>query len=86
MKYNFRDSKGKFTKQSNKVSKYVKPLFPSIVAGRLYGYRGTTVRAGQECSNGKRHVSFHKQLHGFVDESELEFIGKDQVDNYLQRA
>lgn len=60
------------------------PKNPKIVSGRLYGYRGTIVRAGHLCANGKRHVSFHKQLHGFVQDNELNWIPKQQVDKYLQ--
>jgi hypothetical protein len=74
--YNFRDKTGRFAKR----------VPQSIVAGRLYGYRGTIVRAGQKCNNGKRHISFHKQMHGFADESELILISREQVQNYLANA
>jgi hypothetical protein len=81
--YNVRDSLGKFTKR---VYHHRKPVYPTIVAGRLYGYRGSVVRACRKCSNGKRHVSFHKQLHGFVAENELELIGQVEVSSYLNKA
>lgn len=75
----FRDSNGRFA---------VRPRTQSvnIVPGRLYDYRGSVVRAARKCSNGKRHVSFHKQLHGFVDENELRLIGKNKVKSYLRKA
>ena len=74
--YNFRDKFGRFAKRTPQT----------IVAGRLYGYRGSIVRAGQKCNNGKRHVSFHKQIHGFVDEAELQLIDRNEVQSYLQNA
>ena len=83
MKYDIRDKFGRFAKVVQPQSQV---LFPTIVAGRLYGYRGSVVRAHQKCANGKRHVSIHKQLHGFVDESELQRISKEAVQEYLQQA
>jgi len=59
---------------------------PKIVAGRLYEYNGTIVRAGKTCSNNYRHVSFHKTLHGFVKDCELKKIDKSAVENYLGNA
>ena len=63
-----------------------RPTQPTIVSGRLYGYRGTIVRAHSLASNGKRHVSFHKQLHGFVNDNELQWIDREKVKDYLQTA
>jgi|WetSurMetagenome_2_1015567.scaffolds.fasta_scaffold560189_1 hypothetical protein len=80
MRYNYRDNLGRFAKRDVAI------IPPSIVAGRLYGYRGTIVRAGQMLLNGKRHISFHKQLHGFVDDRELQLIDKEQVSKYLEKA
>lgn len=79
MSYHLRDNLGRFSVRA-------RASFPTIVAGRLYGYRGTIVRAGQRCTNGKRHISFHKQMHGFVDESELQLINRAAVEDYLSNA
>jgi hypothetical protein len=83
MKHNFRDTSGKFTP--------VKPT--NIVPGRLYGYRGTVVRAGKDVQRVrtypetvKRHVSVHKTLFGFVDETELVNVGARRVAQYLKKA
>lgn len=56
-----------------------------IVPGRLYEYRGSVVRACKLTSNGRRHVSLHKQLHGFVKDSELNLISPRKVTAYLQK-
>jgi hypothetical protein len=77
MRHSFRNSLGQFAPI---------PKHPPIVAGRLYGYRGTIVRAHGLTVNGKRHVSFHKQLHGFVGDDELQWIPRDKVNQYLQTA
>jgi hypothetical protein len=82
MFYNIRDKFGRFTKRPAQQ----KARACTIVPGRLYDYRGTVVRAGQSTSNGKRHVSFHKQLHGFVEDVELSFIPKARVEQYLALA
>lgn len=80
MRHNFRNSKGQFAP----AAAVVKPR--QIRAGSLYGYRGTIVRAHAVASNGKRHVSFHKQLHGFVNDAELNLIAKSDVQQYLKAA
>ena len=77
MRHNFRNSTGQFAPQ---------PKQRAIRSGSLYGYRGTIVRAHAVAPNGKRHVSFHKQLHGFVNDSELQLIPKADVQKYLQTA
>ena len=64
----------------------IKTTPKSIVPGRLYGYRGAIVRAGRRCNNNKRHISFHKMLHGFVNDGDLQFIDKSKVKEYLQYA
>lgn len=69
---------GRFAKRSTQP--------PLIVPGRLYDYRGSVVRAGRLCSNGKRHVSFHKRLHGFVEDAALCLIDKNKVQEYLSQA
>lgn len=58
----------------------------SVVAGRLYYFKGTIVRAGRKTSNDLRHVSFHKSLHGFVRDEELYLVNKNGVEQYLQNA
>jgi hypothetical protein len=55
----------------------------NIRAGSLYGYHGTIVRANQLAPNGKRHVSFHKQLHGFVSDGELQPVSMFKKLKYL---
>jgi len=70
----------------DKLGRFCPPERRKIVPGRLYGYRGSVVRAGRLCHNQKRHVSFHKQLHGFVNDSDLVFIDRTQVQNYLEKA
>ena len=81
-KHNLRDKTGKF--------RSTKPA--AIVAGRLYGFRGIPVRAGNDrqqmaqTSDVLRHVTCHKMLHGFVPESELKVIDQTVVKQYLQQA
>lgn len=89
MKYNVRNTKtGQFMKRSQnkntKVTKHKQAC--QIVPGRLYGYRGAIVRAGQVAQNGMRHVNLHKQLHGFVRDSQLEFISQALVASYLKNT
>ena len=84
-KYNIRDAKGKFVKLvSTKVCKCGGNC-PKIVAGRLYDFKGVTVRAFGTVGN-KRFVAAHKVLTGLVDESELKPTTKQAVENYLARA
>ena len=77
MRHSLRDKTGRFMSRPKNLP---------IISGRLYGYRGTIVRAGQKLPNGKRYVSYHKQLNGFVDEQELKWLDKNQVAQYLQTA
>lgn len=79
MRHNFRDKLGRFTSRLAAIA-------PTVVAGRLYDYKGSVVRAGRKCANGKRHVSFHKQMHGFVEDHELKIINKGRVEEYLTHA
>lgn len=84
MKYNFRDSSGRFAKQN-----FHRTLL-QIVPGRLYGYKGGTVRAhylfGKNSAEPKWLVSFHKTLFGLVKPSELMWIDAEQVMEYLDHA
>lgn len=76
MKHQIRSKNGRFA-----------PATPNEVKnGSLYGYRGTVVRARKACRNGKRLVSFHNQLFGFVSDAELVKIPSIQVQNYLVNA
>ena len=73
--HNFRNSKGQFTPRLN------------IVAGRLYNFRGATVRALQKDTKaGARLISFHKTLFGFVKDSDLTLVNSRKVKNYLAAA
>jgi hypothetical protein len=78
--------------RSATTGKFIKKNQPStIVAGRLYGYRGAVVRAGNDTikRNGEapqRHVNFHKALFGFVPENELTKVDKNAVEAYLNCA
>ena len=73
--HNFRNSKGQFAPRLN------------IVAGRLYNFKGATVRALQkDIKAGSRLVSFHKTLFGFVKDRELTRIDSRKVKNYLAAA
>lgn len=78
--------------RSKITGKFVpRPSLESIVAGRLYGYRGAVVRAGRDRMFGsrgdaKRHVSFHKSLFGYVPENELKWVDGEKVNQYLQMA
>ena len=57
-----------------------------IIPGRLYRHHGTIVRAKQRLNNGLRLVQAHKILNGFVRDSELEIISKQEVEEYLKEA
>lgn len=85
MRY-FRDDLGRFARHSGRYDLFSPTGEMEIVPGRLYDYRGTTVRAGQTCRNGLRHVQIHKMVHGFVPDWELGFIDKSRVEQYLERA
>jgi hypothetical protein len=58
----------------------------NVVPGRLYYFKGAVVRAGRKTSNDLRHISFHKQLHGFVKDEELFLVNKTGITQYLQNA
>lgn len=84
MKYhNIRNSKGQFTRRVKRArdGKFASNLL-NIVAGRLYNWKNTIVRAGH-LENGKRFVSCHKRLFGFVTDCELTKIDKRKVNNYI---
>jgi hypothetical protein len=85
--YNYRNSEGRFTRQIPRAQdgKFASPT--TVVAGRLYDFRGATVRALQKNnSTGTRLVSFHKTLFGYVKDADLQKIGKGKVKNYLAVA
>lgn len=85
--YNHRNSKGQFTRRVSRAEdgRFAKAV--PIVAGRLYGFRGATVRASRDVdSAGSRWVTFHKTLGGWVKENELIKINTRQVNNYLDKA
>jgi hypothetical protein len=81
--YNIRNSFGQFTRKVNRATdgKFSSP--DNIVAGRLYSFKGSTVRALKKDTKGARLVSFHKTLFGFVQDSDLQKINKRKVNNYL---
>jgi hypothetical protein len=58
----------------------------NVVNGRLYDYRGATVRAKRKCNNGTRMISFHNSLFGFVKDTELTPISREKVTEYLSYA
>lgn len=87
--HNVRNSQGQFTRRIA-ASRAANGRFTSpfnIVAGRLYNFRGATVRALQkDVKTGNRLVSFHKALFGFVSDRELQKIDRRKVNNYLAAA
>lgn len=86
--HNVRNSKGQFTRRLAVAraadGKFVSPI--NIVAGRLYSFKGATVRALKKDVSGARLVSFHKTLFGFVNDNELEKIPTGKVQKYLAAA
>lgn len=85
MKYNVRNSIGRFTRR---IARRKDGRFTNrIVAGRLYDFRGATVRAmARDAASGTRMVAFHKLLVGFVPEQELKVIPKAKVEKYLSQT
>jgi hypothetical protein len=85
--YNHRNSLGKFTRKFTRApdGKFTSPF--KVVSGRLYGFRGLTVRALQkDTQSGKRLISAHRTLFGFCNDTELQKINKRKVENYLAAA
>lgn len=73
--------------RSKTTGRFIRNTPAQIVAGRLYGYRGTVVRAGHLTTHdGKRYVLHHKDLSGFIPEKDLKLISKEKVKEYLQNA
>lgn len=78
--------------RSKSTGQFISKSQPAnIVAGRLYGYRGAVVRAGNDTIRRaneapQRHVNFHKSLFGFVPENELTFVDQTKVQEYLGYA
>ncbi len=58
---------------------------PKVVAGRLYDWKGTTVRAFGQVGN-ERLVMAHKTLAGLVKDCDLKPISKEAVEAYLKEA
>ena len=56
-----------------------------VVAGRLYDFKGSVVRAGQRIGN-MRLVTLHKTLLGFVKDSELKKVPACKVSKYLANS
>lgn len=87
--HNTRNSQGRFTRNLP-VKRTSDGKFASlfnIVPGRLYNFKGATVRALQkDTKRGKRLVSFHKTLFGFVTDKELQKVDRRRVNNYLAAA
>lgn len=83
--YNYRNSQGKFTRR---VARAKDGKFTNkIVNGRLYSFKGATVRAlKKDAESGTRLVSFHKTLLGYVKDSELQKIDSRKVKTYLEQA
>jgi hypothetical protein len=89
-KYNYRDKTGKFAKLTS--AKEGSCLCgknqcgtTTIVAGRLYNWKGVTVRAFGQVGN-QRLVMAHKTLSGLVADSELRAISKEEVTAYLAKT
>jgi hypothetical protein len=85
--YNHRNSLGRFTRRVRRADDGRFAPTTQVVAGRLYDYRGATVRAlKRDSDTGTRLVSFHKTLFGFVKDKELKRIPASRVKNYLSKA
>jgi hypothetical protein len=72
--------------RSRQTGRFVQRKLTPIVAGGLYDYRGTVVRARKKCNNDLWFVSAHKKLNGFVRPEELSKIDKATVKAYLANA
>jgi len=53
-----------------------------VVSGRLYEFKGSVVRAGKMIE-GKRLVTLHKTLFGFVKDGQLKKVNNFLVETYL---
>lgn len=71
--YNIRDKFGRFTR---------KP----ITKNKLFDFKGITVRTKEQLDSGFWWVSYHKKLYGEAHESELKFIDKKKVNEYLKKV
>ena len=87
--HNLRNSKGRFTPKLS-VRRAPNGRFASpfeIVPGRLYNFKGSTVRALQkDTKTNTRLISVHKTLFGFVRDNELQKIDTRKVKKYLEVA
>ena len=87
MKYfNNRNSRGQFTRRVSRGENGQFAPALKVVSGRLYDYRGATVRALHKSETGRRMVSFHKTLFGFVKDSELKRASTRKVEKYLRHT
>ena len=90
-KYSIRDSQGKFVKLALSTPKHSckcrngNCCGAKIVAGRLYSWRGITVRAFGKVGF-ERLVAAHKGLMGCVAEADLKPISQEEVQKYLAQA
>lgn len=85
--HNYRNSLGRFTRRLARAKDGTFAPTRKIVPGRLYNWRGATVRAlKKDTQTGARLVSFHKTLFGFVKDTELQKINRRKVENYLAAA
>lgn len=69
--------------RSKTTGQFISKKPTTIVSGRLYGWQGLIVRAGQITPSGLRFVTAHKRLTGYVDDSELYRVSSSEVQNYL---
>lgn len=90
-KLNTRQMKCNFMKKTksnrNKVyrlknGRFARKPANNVVSGRLYEFKGSIVRAGKMIE-GKRLVTFHKTLFGFVKDCQLKKVNNSLVENYL---
>jgi hypothetical protein len=54
----------------------------NVVSGRLYEFKGSIVRAGKVIE-GRRLVTIHKTLFGFVKDCQLKKVDNSFVETYL---
>lgn len=84
MKLNRSKLTGRFI--SNAHAKRLRTLRnKKVVNGRLYDFKGITVRAGRKV-NQMRLVTVHKRLAGYVHDNELARITPKTVDGYLKNS
>ena len=88
--YNFRNSSGRFSRRLPRAKSG--QFTNKIVNGRLYAFRDTIVRPlkvdaeAQALFKGKRFVSVHGSLFGWVPEKALVKINTSAVNKYLANS